>query len=246
MPAASTSALPVPDDRVRQGRAAAQREGDARPLRVATTRCSASRRRCGARSSTSSPTSPSAADGADCPPRRGDHRAGPQVHQARATRWRCSCSRTSRPTIEVTLFPRMLREHGHKLADDAGRRREGPARPPRRGPRQADLPVGRGARRASRPARRRRSAAHPGDGARRAADRTGSSGSCATTRALAGARSTSAPRCCACPTSSASTSTAPSASCAWPSATTPSRCSGRLVPAIAGHPGLRRARRSDL
>ena len=36
----------------------------------------------------------------------------------RATRWPCSCSRTSTASIEVTVFPRTLAEQGHKLVDD--------------------------------------------------------------------------------------------------------------------------------
>ena len=49
-----------PRQRVRQERPAAVREGDARPVRVATTRCSASRRRCAARSTAASPRRPNA------------------------------------------------------------------------------------------------------------------------------------------------------------------------------------------
>ena len=64
--------------------------------------------------------------------------------------------------IEVTLFPRTLQEHGHKLDRRPRRRRQGPPRPPRRGPGQPDLPVGRGA-----PGPRRR----PGAAAARCASR---------------------------------------------------------------------------
>ena len=65
-----------------------------------------------------SPTSPSATTAPIVHVGGVDHRPGPQVHQARATRWPCSCSRTSRPAIEVTVFPRTLQRAGHKLADD--------------------------------------------------------------------------------------------------------------------------------
>ena len=64
----------------------------------------------------------------------------PASSPRRATRWRSSCSRTSTATIEVTVFPRTLMEHGHKLADDADRHGEGPARQARRGPRRVHGP----------------------------------------------------------------------------------------------------------
>ena len=34
--------------------------------------------------------------------------------------------------VEVMVFPKTMTDHGHKLADDVGRRPEGPARHPRR------------------------------------------------------------------------------------------------------------------
>ena len=106
-------------------RPAAQREGDARAVRVATTRCSASRRRCAARSTQSIGDLAELDDGATV--RVGGVVTGltRQVHQEGRPDGGRSCLEDLEGDIEVTLFPRTLPEHGHKLADDIDRR--GPA-----------------------------------------------------------------------------------------------------------------------
>ena len=181
-----------------------------------------SRRRCAARSSTRSPTSPS------WPTARTVHIGGvitglTRKFTKKGDQMAVFVLEDLEANIEVTLFPRTLQEHGHKLRRRRRRRRQGPPRPPRRGPGQPDLPVGRGApgpRHGPAPPLRLRIPAtaldeltiqrlkrilrdHPGDSLVMLDIGT---------------------QVLRLPTSSASTSTAPSASCAWPSATTPCCC----------------------
>ena len=220
--AASTSASPIPDIEFDKSDRLRVREGDARPLRVATTRCSASRRRCGARSTARVAELAERDDGAAVVRRWRDHRPGPQVHQE-GDQMAVFVLEDLEAAIEVTVFPRMLMEQGHKLGR---RRRSSPCKgrldrrdESRIGLIGSDIDVleglgdrpGAGAARCALPATsldelriqrlKRILRDHPGD----------------SPVLLDLGR----PRCCASPTSSASTSTAPSASCGWPSATTP-------------------------
>ena len=145
--------------------------------------------------------------------------------------------------VEVTLFPRTLQEHGHKLADDLvvavkgrlDRRDESrigvicqtvevlqaldaaPSRSP-----------------AACASRRPRSTSCASPA---------SSASSATTPVTPWSRSISAPRCCGCPTTSASTSTAASASCGWPSVTT--RSASEPTPPSLTRPSQRDSRASQ-
>ena len=149
-------------------------------------------------------------DGATVRRRRRGHRPGPQVHQEGRPDGRRSCLEDLEASIEVMLFPRTLAEHGHKLADDAIVAVRG--RIDRRDEARVSLivPGHRGARRASRTARRRRSrCACPATPRSTSCDPAPQADPARPPRRLGRACSTSAAsRCCASPTSSASTSTA--------------------------------------
>ena len=130
--------------------------------------------------------------------------------------------------IEVTVFPRVLQDQGHRLANDAIVARQGPDRPPGRVPARVHGP---GHHRRRQPRRLGERAAPPAHPRRRRCrelkihqlrrilrDHPGDS-----PVFLHLGPTDGTPRCCASPTSSASTSTGSSPSCASPSATTRSR-----------------------
>ena len=126
--AAVRRAAADPRRRVRQAGAAQLREGDARPLRERPPAAWAPRRRCAA-----------GADGTLADARRDRRRRDPHLRRRRhrrssasgprrATSWPSSPSRTSRPSVEVMVFPKTMTDHGHKLADDAVVIVQGPGR----------------------------------------------------------------------------------------------------------------------
>ena len=110
-------AAAIPDIEFDKGDRLQGREGDARACTSPTIRCSASRRRCGARSSSRSPTLDELDDGAMVVvggvitglarkfTKKGDQMAVFVLEDLESS-------------IEVTVFPRTLQEQGHKLEDD--------------------------------------------------------------------------------------------------------------------------------
>ena len=121
------AARTIPDLEFDKKRAAGLREGDARPLRVATTRSWAPRRRCAA-----APTCTIA----ELAERRGRRRCAPSAASSpacsasgprRATSWPSSSSRTSRPRSRSWSSPRRC-----PTRPQARRRRRGHRQGPRR------------------------------------------------------------------------------------------------------------------
>ena len=116
-PSGLRRAQPDPRHRVRQGRPAARPRRRCSACTCPTTRCSASRRRSSARSSSSIADLDDLDDGAQVVvggvitglarkfTKRGDQMAVFVLEDLEAT-------------IEVTVFPRTLQEQGHKLEDD--------------------------------------------------------------------------------------------------------------------------------